>query len=926
MTPEPAPAPPALARWLLRRALDGPARSAIVGDLDEEFARFAVPQLGLKRARRWYWRQAIASVAACAKAAAVPNRERDEPVVRATGILHDRHGLLGDVRAALRFSVRRPLTSAIVIVTLAVGVAANTAVFSVINAIFFTRLPVAHADRLVTVESSEGGSFTYPEYLDWRGAAGLSALVAGGRTQSMMGDGSSRRRVVIEMVTANYFEALGVGAGPAGRLFAEADGAAGRAPVVVLSHTFWKRELNADPAIVGRAISLQRAFFTVAGVAPEGFSGLQIGFSPDMWVPLTQAPPIDNNPAMLGPDADWLGFVAILDEAGSRARARDALAARWRTSGTDGSPVLRPIPRGHEWEDWGNRRNDGRLRLFSLFVILILAIACLNVATLLGARLLERQRELAIRTAIGAGRLRLVRQLFAEHLVLAAAGGAAGGVLGTWTARAIAPLLGDDFIPGDLSIAADGNVVLFTIAVSAAVAVVVGLVPAIRWSRANTLDGLQGAGAAGMSRLLRTSGVWWLIPWQVALGTVLLVSAGALAGTVRQLKLGIEASAPERIWFADLDTDASQSGPRAFEDFLARARAHLALFPGADVAGIATSRPLASISRGSLQVEGMTVAPKSQPMPWGPPPPPPPRGAPPLEKLWIVANNYVTPGYFQSMALPIVRGRDFSDADAGAAPRVAVVNETLAEHAFGKDNPIGRRVSWDGGKTFDIEIIGVVRDLRSEHLRQSAPDTVFFPLAQLPMATRSEITTTGAQEPIGLTLVLRLAPGRGLERGQLLAHMAAFDERLFVDRVLTFDEEAGRMLSRERLLAAAGSVLGAIALTLLVVGLYGTLAAAVARGRRELGIRVALGASPGSVRTMVIARALAVALAGLALGLPLSYASTRPFVHLLYGVRPAEPLVIAVIVATVLITAALAAYLPASRAARVDPLEALRSE
>ncbi len=924
MTQEPIPAPPALARWLLRRALDGPARSAIVGDLDEEFVRFVLPRLGLRGARRWYWRQALASIAACARAKAVPNREPDEPAVRATSIVQDRRGLLSDVRAALRFSVRRPLTSLIVILTLAVGVAANTAVFSVINATFFRRLPIAHADRLVTVQSSEGGSFTYPEYLDSRDAAGVTALVAGGRTSTTMGDGESRRRVVIDMVTANYFTALGVGAGAHGRLFAEADGGRGRTPVVVLSHAFWQRELNADRAIIGRSVRLQRAFFTVIGVAPEGFSGLQIGYSPDIWVPLTQAPSIDDNAAMLGSGSAWLGLAAILDRPGSMATARDALAARWRAAGTRGDPVLTPIPRGQQWLELGS---DSRLRLFTLFVILILAIACLNVATLLGARVHERQKELAIRSSLGAGRSRLVRQLFAEHLILAAAGGAAGGVVGLWTARALAPLLGGEVLPSDLSIHADTNVIFFTIAVSAAVAVTVGLVPAIRWSRANTLVVLQGpASQGGMSRLLRTSGVWWLIPWQVALGTVLLVSAGALAKTVHQLKQGIEASAPERVWFANLQADAMPGAPAAFEDFLTRLRAHLARLPGAEAAGVVTGRPLASIRRGPLRVEGMTVVPKSRPMPWGPPPPPPPRGATPLEKMWIVSNNYVTPGYFQSMALPIVRGRDFTEADASAAPRVAIVNETLAERAFGKGNPIGRRVSWAMGKSFDIEIVGIVRDLRSEHLRESAPDTIVFPLAQVPMATTAERTSTGALEPIDLTLVVRMTPGRELDRGQLLAHMVAFDARLFVDRVLTFDDEAGRTLSQERLLAAAGSVLGAIALTLLVVGLYGTLAAAVARGRRELGIRVALGASPGSVRTMVIVRALAVVAVGLALGLPLSYASTRSFVHLLYGVKPVEPVVIAGIVALVLTTAAVAAYLPARRAARVDPLAALRAE
>jgi predicted permease len=479
------------------------------------------------------------------------------------------------------------------------------------------------------------------------------------------------------------------------------------------------------------------------------------------------------------------------------------------------------------------------------------------------------------------------------------------------------------FGPADLDVSADVNVILFTIAVSIAAAGAVGVVPALRWSKVNLLVSLQGGGS-GMKRLLRSTGLWWLIPWQVALGTVLLASAGVLAKTVHQLKLGIEASAPDRVWFADLQMSAEPLPAAAFADFLVRLPAHLRTLPGIEAAGLVTGRPLASVRRGPLRVEGMTTVPRSRPIPWGPPPPPPPRGATP-EKMWIVSNNYVTPSVFQSLGLTIVRGRDFTNADAASAPRVAVINETLAQRAFGKTDPIGRRLAWARGP-FDIQVVGVVRDLRTEHLREAAPDGLFFPLAQVPQGTMAERTATGAMEPIDLTLVVRAAPGRALNRDALLQHLLAFDPRLFVHRVWTFDEEAGRTLSQERVLAMAGSVLGAIALALLIVGLYGTLAAAVLRGRRELGIRVALGASPMRLRRMVVARGLTVALAGLSIGLPLSYVATRSFAHLLYGVQPVEPLVATGIVAAVLVTAAAAAYIPARRAARVDPVITLRSE
>jgi len=411
----------------------------------------------------------------------------------------------------------------------------------------------------------------------------------------------------------------------------------------------------------------------------------------------------------------------------------------------------------------------------------------------------------------------------------------------------------------------------------------------------------------------------------VALGTVLLASGGLLAKTVEQLKLGIQATAPERVWFANVDFDDLRRPGVRLVDVQERLRQHLQTMPGVEALGFGSGRPLASIRRGPLYVEGMTTIPDSRPMPWGPPPPPPPRGAR-LEKLWIVSQNYVTPGYFEALALPLRQGRDFTSADTAGAPRVAIVNETLAARAFGKQSPIGRRVSFGVPGAFDIQIVGVVHDLRYEHLREAAPDGIFFPLAQIPRGEDETPTARGSAEPISLTLVLRAREGERMTRDRLVQHARLFDAGLYVDRILTFDEEADGALSQERVLASIGLLLGAAALVLVVIGLYGTMAAAVIRSRRELGIRLALGARPGSLRAMVVGRSLLVAVVGLTLGLPLAYAATKSFTHLLYGVRPVDPIVSAGTAAIVLVTVALAAFIPASRAARVDPVVALRIE
>jgi putative ABC transport system permease protein len=924
MSAERKTTPPALARWLLRRTLDGAPRSAIVGDLDEEFTRYVLPQFGARAARRWYWRQAIMSIVACIRARA----ERSSDPERASWVnvattMPRRDGLAADLRSAMRVCARNPLTSAAVILTLAIGVAANTALFSVLNASLLKKLPIENAEKLVSIETRDGGSFTYPEYLATRNTPGLRAVIAGGRTSALMTHRGGKRRVVIDMITANYFEALGVRPASRGRLLQADDDLPGRPPVAILNNAFWRNHFAADPDVVGTSVKLHHAFFTIAGIAPEGFAGTQIGFAPDLWVPLTQAPLIENNPAMLGPSSAWLGMDGILEHRDARGIVQDAMAARWRAAGTRDEPVVQLIPRGHDGE-WSFRdppAADTRLKLVSLFVVLILVVGCLNVSILLGAQVHDRQRELAIRASLGAGRLRLLRQLLAEHVLLATQAGMAGGTLGVFIARTLASLL----TPADLDVSVDARVLFFTIAISLIIGLAVGALPALRWSKVDALAILR-SGNAGVSRVFRSSGLWWLIPGQVALGTVLLTSAGVLIKTVHELKAGIAISAPERIWFADLHKESSFPSAAAFADFQANFRAHLTEIPGAEAAGLSTGRPLATIRRGPLRVEGMTTVPKSQPMPWGPPPPPPPRGAQPLEQLWIVSNDYVTQGFFPAMGLTLLKGRDFTTADSRTAPRVAIVNQTLATRAFGTANPIGRRVSWAMRSQFDITIVGVVSDLRSEDLRQPAPDAIFFPLAQLADADTAERTSTGALEPIDLRIVLRSHPGQQFRQEQIARHVSGFDSTLFIDRVWTFDEEAGRALSQERLLAWLGSTFSAIALALLIVGLYGVLAAAVVRGRRELGIRLALGATPGSLRTMVISRGLGVIAVGLFIGLPLSYAFVRSFARLLYGVAPIEPLVVVTTISTVVATAILGACVPAHRAARVDPIVALRTE
>jgi putative ABC transport system permease protein len=929
VTPEPRS--PRLARWLLRRTLAGPARSAIAGDLEEEFTAFVVPRHGIRKARRWYWRQTVLSIAACARGAATSDHVPDEtPHETMRAVMFNRDGLGADLRAGMRLGLRSPWTSFAVVFTLAIGIAANTAVFSLFNAAVLKKLPIAHADRLVAINATEGGSFSYPEYRLSKDAAGLSAVIAGGRTSMLFGDGIATRRVIVEMISANYFEALGVEATLRGRLLTTADDAPGDSVAAVLSARFWRTHLNADDTIIGKSVRLQQGFVTIAGVAPANFSGTQAGFSPDLWIPLAHAPGIEGNPTMLGHEAAWLGLLGVLERPDSLGTARDALTGRWHAAGRTDTPELRSIPRGHRaYLD----PHDNQLLVLAIFVGLILAVACLNVATLLGASIHDRAKELAIRATLGAGRFRLLRQLLVEHLLLASIAAPLGGLLGVWGAWGLAPLIGDRFTPGDLDVSPDRHVALFVGVLAIVIGVSVALLPALRWSRTNLAIDLQVT-RSGMPSMRRTGSLWWLIPSQVALGTMLLASAGALVKTVSALQNEVAMLAPERVWFADLDSPGAPTAPRVLDLFHQSLLRHLRAMPGAEVVGLTTGRPLASTRRGRLRVEGMTHIPDSRPLPWGAPPPPPPpapsgkrvKGANPLDKLWIVSNTYVTPGFFSALTLPIVRGRDFTPDDGPTARRVAIVNETLARRALGEADPIGRKVAWGPDGTFDIQIIGVVRDYRSEDLRHEPPDSIFFPLAQIPATETVDQTTTGNIMPMDVTIALRASSGQRLNAGEIVQRVQTFDNRMFVDRVRTFADEASRTLSHERLLAWSGSLLGAIALVLLIVGLYATLAAAVVRSRRELGIRLALGARTRTLQMMVIRRGLLAVIVGLAVGVPLAYAFTRWIAHLLYGVRAAEPTIVVLIAGVFLAATLLGTWLPASRAARVDPLTALRAE
>lgn len=925
-------APPRLARWLLRVALRAEARSAVTGDLDEEFAQFIVPHAGVRRARRWYWNQAWRSVLACRLGLPDPPLHPDQPTLR-LAVTQEREAIVTDVRYALRQLGATPLFSALLVLIVALCIGANTAVFSVINALLLRTLPVAHANRLVFVQPPEsrpitgGGRVSYAGYLALtRDAAGFEALAATSGTPwfTRMDDGSVRAQT--NFVSGNFFETLGVRSATRGRLLVTTDDRPDAPPAVVLSHGFWQRQFGGDRQIVGRVVRLNDFSATVVGVAPPEFFGMTVGTSPDVWVPVTFAPLVVDGPYIrLNDQFRHLTVVGRVAPGSSPDQRLAGVIAAWRQTPFAGEPRVISAAKGH---DWLALEHGPRLVVLSGLVALVLIIGCLNIATLLAARGTQREREFGIRAALGAGRGRLLRQLLIEHVLLATIGGAAGLAVGAGLSRSLLAAMSDRRNPLAVDLTLDRHVLLFTLGLSVLTAFAFGLVPALRAARVDLLSALTnrraGPPAGALSRVLARAGVWWLVPAQIAFGSVVLVAAGLFVKTFNELHHAIGVGHPERVAFANIDFDARRyegATLRAMYDRVAHA---LAAIPDVTAAGLSTMRPLSSRGGGFIVIPGAepprsTV--RGNPLNLPPPPPPPPPGAKaapalPAGQSWLVGRAYVSPGVFAALGLPMIQGRAFADRDrAGGAP-VAIINEALAARAFPQQNPIGRRL-YNGPLTSPpIEIVGVVRDLKYVHLRDDAPETVFFPMAQGTWDFwDSDLTIVARTDGDARAVVARIAPA-----------VHELDATLSVSRVWTFGDEISNALIHERLAAVLATAMAALAWILACAGIYGVVSAAVARRTREMGVRLALGATPRRVRAMVIRESLIVVTIGLVAGVPLAYVLTRSVRNQLYGVEPSDPTTAIGAIVLLLLTSVLAAFLPARRASRVDPVVALRAE
>jgi predicted permease len=823
-----------------------------------------------------------------------------------------------DVRYAVRMLRRNPGFAAAAVLSLALGIGANTAIFSLLNAVVLRTLPVAEPRQLVqfasTVPLWETGSpsaaslFGYPLLVHLEAhATTLSGIIGGtGLGRLNVGFGGSSGLADGDASTGNFFSVLGI-APQLGRFFSADDDRAGAAAAVI-SDSFWRSRFGADPAIVGGAITINRIPFTVVGIAPREFTGISVGDGPDIWVPLHALDRLQPDPKRwTEPFSSWMWMAGRLRPGVSLEQAQAELGVlrgqfltrQLAVSEIGGMPNVRHFVR------------DGRLELrpaatgvssglrdryaFSLQLLLgvaaiVLLVACANLANLLLARASQRRREIAVRMAIGASRGRLVRQLLTESMVLAALGGMLAVPLAWWGGTLLLRMISAGGAPLPVAVDPDWRVLGFTAAVSLATGILFGLAPALRSTAVDPAPAMkEGSSRAGR----RTSGLdRVLVVAQVALTLVSLIGAGLFVRTLRELwnvDMGYDR---ENVLLFSVDARlAGYPAERAgavYRDILVKLRT----LPGVTSASASVVRPVDDAFRLEDRVNEIDG-----------------RELPEAATIHVAWNS-VSPGYFSTVATPILSGRDFEARDDERAPRVAIINQSFARRAFPNRDPLGHRL---GAAT----VVGVVKDARYGGAREQPGPVLCYPLLQ-----------HGPEQEFQWGFVsfeLRYGARGGLLE-EVRRSVASVDPNLPVFRVRTLVEQTGRALLRERLLAALSSCFGVLTLLLASVGLYGLMAGAVARRTGEIGIRLALGARPGHIVWLVLGETLSLALAGIALGVPLALWVARYAKSVLFGIGPADPMALAGAIILLIGVAALAGFVPTRRALRIDPATAVRCE
>ncbi len=806
-----------------------------------------------------------------------------------------------DLKYAIRMLMKHPGFTLIAVLSLALGIGANTTVFSWVSAILLEPLPgTSDAGRLVVPEfqgrNDSNISLSYPDYVDYRDRNSVfSGIIVHDIEALSLGYDDQAERIWAEVVSGNYFDVLGVRPGPGRAFLPEEDTTPGTHPVVVLSHGLWQRRFGGDPETVGRIVQLNKHPFTVIGVAPEGFQGTEVALSLDAWLPMMMHEVMKSGGSRLKERGEhWLDGLARLKPDVTLAQAQ----AEMRTLAqhlnqeypdtNDGIDVtLHPLWRSPQ----GATRVLGPV-LFILMAVagIVLMIACANVANLLLVRASGRQREIAIRLSLGAGRVRLIRQLLTESLLLALMGGSLAVVMALWTSDALRLFVPRTHFPVSLNVGVDGRVLWFTLLVSLLTGVLFGLVPALQASRPDLVRSLkqESTTTTGGRRKGRLRNI--LVVSQVSLSLVLLIAAGLFLRSLQRAQTMDPGFNPRNVLLASIDLFPNGYEAEEGRQLFDQIRERVGALPGVQAVSFARHTPLGlgGGSSASFTVEGYAPAEGETP---------------------FTFYNMVGPDYFHTMEIPLAHGREFTPQDRSGAAGVLMVNETLAERYWPGEDPIGKRIAFGGDP---LSIIGVARDSKYHNLDDAGVPFVYFPVMQF---FRPD-----------MTIHVRTAGDPESFAGAVRHEIAALDPTLPVFAVMPLESSIEAASVQQRIAGSLLGVLGFLALVLAAIGLYGVLSYAAGQRTHEIGIRMALGAQRRDALKLILGQGMMLVIVGLVCGLGISFAVTRLLSSVLYGVSATDPLIFSGVVLLLGLVALGACYIPARRAARVDPLVALRYE
>ncbi|MPY88819.1 MAG: FtsX-like permease family protein [Luteitalea sp.] len=817
-----------------------------------------------------------------------------------------------DVRYGTRMLLKAPGFTAVAVLSLAIGIGANTAIFSLVDKVLIRKLPVPEPDRLVVVSANRGQGVAttsnFPDFVDYRDKNEVfDGLVAYTQRAMTLSEGGQAERIQGLIVSGNYFTALRLRPALGRGFLPEEDKTASTHPVVVIGYGLWQRRFGGDPGIVGKSVSLNARPFTVVGVAPSAFNGTVAGGAPDVYVPIMMMMQMTTSPIdlLFGPRSRTLsGWLQVLGRLKPGVSREQAAAAMTTLGGqiaraypnADGSPRVEPTfliedgSRGHT-----NLLRDLRfpLQMLMATVGLILLIACANVANLLLARAGARQKEIAIRLATGAGRMRLIRQLLSESVLLSMLGGAAGLALAVSISGlmvSFTPPNNNAFSSLTLDNRLDVRVLGFTLAISMVTGILFGLAPALIASRPDLVSALRDEATVFGKKVRHMNLRNLLVVGQVAVSVIVLVGAGLCVRSLRNLNAIDAGFDPSKVLVMSVDVSLSgynrERGLQFYSDLLERVQR----LPGVEAVSLAIQIALGDGFGARMRAEGYVPKPGED----------------------LSADfNQIGPDYFRVMKIPLLEGREFGQSDTSTTLPVAVINQTAARRFWPGQSPLGRRVIV--GRPPDDEsrvVVGVVKDSKYRRLTEEVRPAVFIPFFQRYRGDMTlHVRTTG--DPATMLAAVR-------------REVQALDASLPLYNTRTLEEQKTSSLYTSRLAATLLTIFGLLALVLAAVGLYGVMAYTVSRRTHEIGIRMALGAQGSDVRRLVMVEGTAIMTIGLLLGLGGALAGTRLVESFLYGVRPNDPIAFAGAALLLAAVTLLANYLPARRASRTDPLMAIR--